>query len=228
MSPESVACAFDPNDDGVVQQPVEEGGRDAGSSEEDVAPFGEASVRGEDHRALFATRIDDLEDETCAAQGDGEATNFVDDEQRGPREEAYLFDELSLSFVFGEAVGEFGECRSLDALSAFDGGEGGRKVAFSGSGRYAVPVPGLRVPAAGREADDGLRRAVRLLADHALDLASGHRNSCALDPIPTGAKDQAHQFRLATQGHARQEFAFSTHQPFALNIACRRMAFMRD
>ena len=147
MSPESVACAFDPNDDGVVQQPVEEGGRDAGSSEEDVAPFGEASVRGEDHRALFATRIDDLEDETCAAQGDGEATNFVDDEQRGPREEAYLFDELSLSFVFGEAVGEFGECRSLGALSAFDGGgEGGRKVAFSGSGRSAVPVPGLRIP----------------------------------------------------------------------------------
>ena len=42
---EPVACAFDSDDDGVVEEPVEEGRRDDGVSE-DVAPFGEASVRG--------------------------------------------------------------------------------------------------------------------------------------------------------------------------------------
>ena len=122
VSPESVACAFDPNDGGVVKQPVEDGRSDDGGSEEDVAPFGKASVRGEDHRAFFVSRIDDLEEEACAAPGDGDATDFVDDEKRGPREEADLLGELSLSFGFGEAAGEFGECRSVDALSGFDGG----------------------------------------------------------------------------------------------------------
>ena len=147
MLSESVAGPFNANDGGVVQQPVEEGCRDDGGSEEDVAPFGEASVRGEDHRALFATRIDDLKEQACAAPGDGNATDFVGDKQRGRREEADLFGEPSLSFGFGGAVGEVGKCRSVDALSGFDGGaEGGRKVTFSGSGRSAVPVPGLRVP----------------------------------------------------------------------------------
>ena len=41
----SVACAFDSDDDCVVEEPVEEGRRDDGIAE-DVAPFGEASVRG--------------------------------------------------------------------------------------------------------------------------------------------------------------------------------------
>ena len=101
MLPEPVACAFDPDDDRVVEEPVEEGFRDDGGSE-DVAPFREASVGGEDHCAFFATRVDDLEEEACAALGDGQATDLVDDEQRGPGEEADFFGELPLPLCLRE------------------------------------------------------------------------------------------------------------------------------
>ena len=131
---------------GVVEEPVEEGRRDDGVSE-DVAPFGEASVRGGDHRAFFATRICDLEEQACAALCDGQVSDFVDDEQRGPREEADFFGELALSFGFREAFGGFGEGRFVDAFSGFDGGdaEGGREVGFSGS-RRSEEVDGFASP----------------------------------------------------------------------------------
>ncbi len=105
---ESAACAFDSDDDGVVEESVEEGRRDVRVSE-DVAPFGEASVLSEDHRAFFVSRIDDLEEQARAALRDGQATDFIDDEQRGPREEADFFGEPALAFGFGEAFGGFGE-----------------------------------------------------------------------------------------------------------------------
>ena len=69
----SVACAFDSDDDGVVEEPFEAGRRDDEAAE-DVAPFGEASVGGEDHRAFFATCIDDPEEQACAPAA-GSATS---------------------------------------------------------------------------------------------------------------------------------------------------------
>jgi len=41
----AIAGAFDLNDDSVVEQPVEQRGGDDGIAE-DLAPFGEAAVRG--------------------------------------------------------------------------------------------------------------------------------------------------------------------------------------
>ena len=80
MLSESVAGSFNANDGGVVvEQPVEEGCGDDGGTE-DVGPFGEASVESEDHGASFATRICDLEEQACAALGDWQATDFIDDE----------------------------------------------------------------------------------------------------------------------------------------------------
>ena len=147
MFPESVAFAFG-SDDHCVMEPVAEGRRYDGGSE-DVVPFGEASVRGEDHRAFFATRIDDLEEQACAALGDGRATDFIDDEQRDPREEVNcpgFFGELPLASGFREAVGEFGEGCLVDALSGFDGGtEGCCEVGLSGAGR-SEEVDGFASP----------------------------------------------------------------------------------
>ena len=40
MRSQAVACAFDPDDDRMVEEPVEEGCGDDGVTE-DVAPFGE-------------------------------------------------------------------------------------------------------------------------------------------------------------------------------------------
>ena len=142
----SVACAFDSDDRCVVEEPVEEGRRDDGVSE-DVAPFREASVRGGDHRAFFATCIYNLEEQARAALRDGQVSDFIDDEQSGPREEADFFGELSLSLGFGEAVGGFGERRLVDAFSGFDGGdaERDREVGLSGS-RRSEEVDGLASP----------------------------------------------------------------------------------
>ena len=117
-----VACAFDSDDRRVVEESVEEGRRDDGVSE-DVAPFREASVRSGDHRAFFVSGVYDLEEQARSALRDGQISDFIDDEDRGPREEADFFGELALAFGFGEAVGEFCERRLVDALSGFDGGD---------------------------------------------------------------------------------------------------------
>ena len=146
MLSESVACAFDSDDRRVVEEPVEEGRRDDGVSE-DVAPFREASVRSEDHRAFFVSCIYDLEEQACAALRDGQISDFVDDEDRGPCEEADLFGELALAFRFGEGFGEFGERRLVDAFSGFDGGDAERcrEVGLSGS-RRSEEVDGFASP----------------------------------------------------------------------------------
>ena len=143
---ESVACAFDSDDDGVVEESVEECRRDDGVSE-DVAPFREASVRCKDHRAFFVSCIYDLEEQACSAFGDGQVSDFIDDEQRGPSEEADFFGEPALSLGFGEAVGEFCERGFVDAFSGFDGGDAEccREVGLSGSGR-SEEVDGFASP----------------------------------------------------------------------------------
>ncbi len=48
----AVAVTVDLQDGGVVQEPVEDGGSDGGVFE-DLAPGGDASVRGEDDRAVL-------------------------------------------------------------------------------------------------------------------------------------------------------------------------------
>ena len=65
---ELITGAFDLNDDGVVKQPIEESGGDNGIAE-DLAPFCEAAVRGEDHGSLFVSCIDELEEQIAAAWG---------------------------------------------------------------------------------------------------------------------------------------------------------------
>ena len=52
VGPEAVAGAFDLDDDGVMQQAIEQCRCDHGVAE-DVTPFGEAAVAGQDHGTLF-------------------------------------------------------------------------------------------------------------------------------------------------------------------------------
>ena len=49
---QAVAGALDLHDDGVVQQPVEQGGGNDGVAEH-LAPLGKAAVRRQDHGAAF-------------------------------------------------------------------------------------------------------------------------------------------------------------------------------
>ena len=67
--PEAVACTLDLDNDGMVQQPVEQC-RGDNRIAEDIAPFCEAAVRSENHGALFVAGVDELEEQVAAARGD--------------------------------------------------------------------------------------------------------------------------------------------------------------
>ena len=60
--PEPITRTLDLNDDGMMKQPIEECGSD-NEIAEDLAPFCEAAVRGEDHGAFLVSCIDELEEQ---------------------------------------------------------------------------------------------------------------------------------------------------------------------
>jgi hypothetical protein len=74
----SVAGALDLDDDGVVKQPVQQRGGDDRIAE-DLAPFGEAAVGGEDHGAFLVSGVNQLEEEIGAGLGERKIADFVDD-----------------------------------------------------------------------------------------------------------------------------------------------------
>ncbi len=66
-----------------MHEPVEDGGGDDGVAE-DVAPFGEASVGGDEGGvAAFVAGVDDVEERGGAALVHGEQSDVVDDEDGG-------------------------------------------------------------------------------------------------------------------------------------------------
>jgi hypothetical protein len=74
---EAVAGAVDADDVAVVQEPVEDrGGQDVVA--EDLSPFGEALVAGDDHRAAFVAAADALEDHVRFGVRQGQVADFVD------------------------------------------------------------------------------------------------------------------------------------------------------
>ena len=108
MLAQAIARALDLDDDGVVQQPVEQRRGDDGIAE-DLAPFGKAAVRGEDHGAFFVAGVDELEEQIAAAGRDRQVADLVDDEQRGAAEEADALAQGAFAFGLGERGDEVGE-----------------------------------------------------------------------------------------------------------------------
>ena len=98
---EAVAGALDLDDDGVVEQAVEQRGGDDGIAE-DLAPFGEAAVGGQDHGALLVAGVDELEEQIAAAGDDRQVADLVDDQQRGAAEEADRLAQAALALGLGE------------------------------------------------------------------------------------------------------------------------------
>ena len=80
MFAQAIAGSLDLDDDRVVKEPIEKRGGDNRIAE-DLSPFGEAAVRGEDHGALFVSGVDELEEQVSAAGDDRQVSNFVDDDQ---------------------------------------------------------------------------------------------------------------------------------------------------
>lgn len=61
MLTHAIAGPFDLDDDGMMEQPIQQRGGDDGIAEH-LAPFGEAAIGREDHRALLVAGIDELEE----------------------------------------------------------------------------------------------------------------------------------------------------------------------
>jgi len=136
MLAQAVAGSLDLDDDGVVQEAVEQRGGDNGIAE-DVTPLGEAAVRGQDHGAALVAGVDELEEQIAAAGDDREIADLVDDEQARPAEEADALLQASFALGTGERRDEVGESREVDALACLHGldAESRRKVALAGSRR---------------------------------------------------------------------------------------------
>ena len=73
---EAVGVALDGDDLGVVEQAVDEG-NDAGGTGEDLAPFGEGAVGGNQGGLLFVAAADEFEQQVGVAVGVGEIADLV-------------------------------------------------------------------------------------------------------------------------------------------------------
>ena len=106
---QSIARSLDLDDDGVMEKPIEQCGGDDRIAE-DVAPFGEAAVGGEDHRPLLVSGVDQLEEQVAAAGDDRQVADLVDDEQRGAgRSQRMRFAQPSLALGLGQRGDDVGE-----------------------------------------------------------------------------------------------------------------------
>ena len=141
----AIAGTLDLDDHGMMEQPVEERGGDDGIAE-DVAPFGEAAVGGEDHGALFVARIDELKEQVAAAGGDRQIADLVDNEQRAAAQEADFLAQCTLAFGFGEDGDEVGQRDEVDAFAGANrlDGECRGEMGFAGAWRSRVILPGVR------------------------------------------------------------------------------------
>ena len=81
--PQPVGMALDLDDDGMVQQAVQQGrGHDVIA--EDSAPVSEAAIGGEHGGAFLVAGIDQLEEQVGAAGFDRQVANLIDDQQGDP------------------------------------------------------------------------------------------------------------------------------------------------
>ena len=132
---QAVARPLDLDDDGMVKQAVEQSRGDDGIAE-DLAPFGEAAVGGEDHGALLVAGIDELEEQIAAAGHDGQVADFVDDQERGAAKVAHAFAKRPFLLGLGERGDDVGESGEGDTASGFDrlDRECGGEMALAGAG----------------------------------------------------------------------------------------------
>ena len=114
MAAEAIAGALDVDDDGMVKQAVQQRGGDHGAAK-DLAPFGKAAVRGQNHGAALVAGIDQLKEQVAAAGDDRQVADLVDDQQLGPAQEAQPLAQCALALGLGERADEVGQGGEVDA-----------------------------------------------------------------------------------------------------------------
>ena len=77
MLAQAVAGTFNLNDHGMVQKSVQQGRCDDRIAE-NLAPFTETAIGGQDHRASLVAGVDQLEEQVACTGADGEIADLVD------------------------------------------------------------------------------------------------------------------------------------------------------
>ena len=120
MLAQAIAGALDMHDDGVVKQPVQQGGGDHGIAK-NIAPFGKAAIGRQYHRALLVASVDELEEQVASASADGEIADLIDDQQRAAAEEPDALAQATFSIGLGQGIDDIGERGEVDAAAGADG-----------------------------------------------------------------------------------------------------------
>ena len=126
----SIAVAFQGDEFGAVDEAVDEGDHTSGVGE-DVVPFPERFVGGEDNGAVLISARDDLEEEVGIAVVIGEIAELVDTKDSGLGVAAKAPGKRRIGVLGGEVVEHIGGGGKAGGKAAKDGGVG--KV-FGGQG----------------------------------------------------------------------------------------------
>src|SRR4051794_38279145 len=113
MAAGGIAGALDADDDGVVEEAIQQRGGDDGVAEH-LTPFGKAAVGGEDHGAALVAGIDQLKEQVPAAGEHRQVADLVDHEELRPAEEPDTFPQGALTLGFGQRADELGQRGEVD------------------------------------------------------------------------------------------------------------------
>src|SRR5215471_13021573 len=155
--------AFDDHGLGVMQQAIQDGGREGTIIIKDLGPFLEGAVRGDHDRALLIAQRDDLEEQISARLVNGQVAELVEDEQRRLG--------VFLEFHF-ETPRILGRCQRVDDINGTGKEhrvalEAGRIAQRDGQMRFAVL---MIMPSWGRDcADDARSTGLRAMTSWPLE-----------------------------------------------------------
>ena len=143
MFPQPIGMPLDLDDDGMVQQAVQQGGGHDVVAEEG-APVPEAAIGGKDGGALLVAGIDQLEEQVGAAGFDRQVADLIDDEQCDPVDETQAGFEGAGAFGLGQGSNQLCQGSEVNTFAGLDGvhPQGDGQVALADPGR-AEQVDGL-------------------------------------------------------------------------------------
>ena len=113
MTAEAIAGALDLDDNGMVKQAVQQRGGDNGAAK-DIAPFGKAAVRGQNHRTALVAGIDQLKEQVTTSGDDRQVADLINDQQLGPAQKAQTFAQGALPLRLGERTDDVGQGGEVD------------------------------------------------------------------------------------------------------------------
>src|SRR5258708_21831733 len=114
----------------MMKEAVEQRGGDDRIAEH-LAPFCKATIGGEDHGPALVARVDKLEEQVAAPLNDRQVADLVNDEERGPAQEADPLAELAFAFGLGQNAADFGQPRKADAAAGLHGLDPARRAGMT-------------------------------------------------------------------------------------------------